>query len=132
MQAGKHPQAIATKVLLPRCVGLVERPRLLELVSQVQTKRLSVIKAPAGFGKTSLAVAWANRLLQGGNPVAWFSIDASDDEPTQFIFYVSHALQCACDAVGRSEIYTIGRFQGFRDTRMNGDAYDLRNCKAET
>jgi LuxR family maltose regulon positive regulatory protein len=66
MQAGKHPQPIATKVLPPRCAGLIERPRLLELVTQVPTKPLSVIKAPAGFGKTSLAVAWADRLLQSG------------------------------------------------------------------
>ena len=34
--AGKHPQAIATKVLPPRCAGLIVRPRLLELVTQVQ------------------------------------------------------------------------------------------------
>jgi LuxR family transcriptional regulator, maltose regulon positive regulatory protein len=107
MQAGRHPQVIATKLLPPRCVGLIERPRLLEFVPQVQTKRLSVIKAPAGFGKTSLAVAWADRLLQSGNPVAWLSIDANDDEPTQFIFYLSHALQRACDAVGRPAIDLI-------------------------
>ena len=66
MQASKRPQTIATKVLPPRCVGLIERPRLLGLVTQVQAKRLSVIKAPAGFGKTSLAVAWADRLSQSG------------------------------------------------------------------
>ncbi|MGD0532542.1 MAG: hypothetical protein ABSA62_09770 [Methyloceanibacter sp.] len=47
MQAGKHPQAMATKVLPPRCVGLIERPRLLELVTQVEMKPLSVIKAGA-------------------------------------------------------------------------------------
>ena len=58
MQAGEHPQVIATKLLPPRCVGLIERPRLLDLVPEVQTKRLSVIKAPAGFGKTSLAAEW--------------------------------------------------------------------------
>ena len=63
MRAGEHPQTIATKVLPPRCVGLIERPRLVDFVTQVQTKRLSVIKAPAGFGKTSLAVAWAERLV---------------------------------------------------------------------
>ena len=107
MQAGRHPQAIATKVLPPRCVGLIERPRLLELVTQVQTKRLSVIKAPAGFGKTSLAVAWADRLLQSGNSVAWFSIDANDNQPTQFLFYLSHALQHAHDGVGSPAIDLI-------------------------
>ena len=76
MQAGKHPQAIATKVLPPRGVGLIERPRLLELVTQVQTKRLSVIKAPAGFGKTSLAVAWASEGIRV-NAIApgWIATD---------------------------------------------------------
>jgi LuxR family transcriptional regulator, maltose regulon positive regulatory protein len=100
MQAGKHPQIIGTKVQPPRCVGLIERRRLLDLVTQVQTKRLSVIKGPAGFGKTSLAVAWADRLLQSGNSVAWFSIDANDNQPTQFLLYVSNALQRACDGLG--------------------------------
>jgi LuxR family maltose regulon positive regulatory protein len=107
MQAGKHPQIIATKVLPPRLVGLIERARLLELVTQVQTKRLSVIKAPAGFGKTSLAVEWANRLSQSGSSVAWFSIDAADNQPTQFLFYVSHALQRAHDGVASSAIDLI-------------------------
>jgi LuxR family transcriptional regulator, maltose regulon positive regulatory protein len=107
MQAGKRPQTIATKVLLPRCVGLIERPRLLELVTHAQAKRLSVIKAPAGFAKTSLALAWADRFLRSGNSVAWLSIDASDDQPTQFLFYVSHALQRARDGAGSLAIDLI-------------------------
>jgi LuxR family transcriptional regulator, maltose regulon positive regulatory protein len=107
MQTGTHPQTIATKVLPPRSVELIERPRLLELVSQIQLKRLSVIKAPAGFGKTSLAVAWAGRLLQSGSLVAWFSIDANDDQPNQFLLYVSQALQRACNGVGGHAIGLI-------------------------
>jgi LuxR family maltose regulon positive regulatory protein len=107
MQAGKHPSTIATKLLPPRCVGLIERPRLLELVTQVQTKRLSVIKAPAGFGKTSLAVEWAGRLAQSGDTVAWFSIDANDNQATQFLFYVSQALQRARDGLGSPAIDLI-------------------------
>ena len=92
MQAGKRPQTITTKVLPPRCVGLIERPRLLDLVTEVQTKRLSVIKAPAGFGKTSFAVAWADRLSQNGTSVAWFSIDLNDNQAnTIFILRISRA-----------------------------------------
>ena len=70
-------------------------------------KRLSVVKAPAGFGKTSLAAAWVERLLQSGNLVAWFSIDANDNQPTQFLFYVSHALKRARDGVGSPAIDLI-------------------------
>ena len=60
-------QLLATKILPPRCApGLIDRPRLLDLVAQVQTKQVAVIKAGPGFGKTSLAVAWAERLQQSG------------------------------------------------------------------
>src|SRR4029079_2417309 len=107
MRASKHAHAVATKVIPPRCVGLIERPRLLELVTQGHMKPLSVIKAPAGFGKTSLAVAWADRLLRSGNSVAVFSIDANDNEPTQFLFYVAHALHHAYEAPGRLAIDLI-------------------------
>jgi LuxR family transcriptional regulator, maltose regulon positive regulatory protein len=107
MQAGRHPQAIATKVQPPRGVGLIERSRLLELVAQVPMKPLSVIKAPAGFGKTSLAVAWTDQLLQSGYSVAWFSIDANDNELTQFLFYVCHALQRARHGVASLAIDLI-------------------------
>ena len=105
-QASVH-RAIATKVLPPRCVGLIQRPRLLDFVTHVQAKRLSVIKAPAGFGKTSLAVAWADRLSQSGTSVAWLSIDPNDNQATHFLFYVSHALQHAHDGVGSPAIDLI-------------------------
>jgi LuxR family maltose regulon positive regulatory protein len=79
----------------------------LDFVTHVQAKRLSVIKAPAGFGKTSLAVAWADRLSQSGTSVAWLSIDPNDNQATHFLFYVSHALQHARDGVGRPAIDLI-------------------------
>ena len=101
MKSGKYQQAIATKVLLPRDASLIERPRLLELVAQVREKRLSLIKAPSGFGKTSLAITWANRLARTRHRVAWFSIDKDDDEPSQFLFYLCHALRHACGDAGR-------------------------------
>jgi LuxR family transcriptional regulator, maltose regulon positive regulatory protein len=107
MQAGERPQTITTKVLPPRSVGLIQRPRLLDFVTQVQAKRLTVIKAPAGFGKTSLAVAWADRLSQGGTSVAWLSLDPNDNQATHFLFYVSQALQHAHDGVGSPAIDLI-------------------------
>ena len=99
MRPGKYP--IATKMLPPRDASLIDRPRLLELVAQVQEKRLSLIKAPSGFGKTSLAITWATSLEQAGHRVAWFSIDKDDDEPSQFLFYLCHALRHACGDTGQ-------------------------------
>jgi len=68
MQAGKHPQAIATKVLPPRCVGLIERPRLLELVTQVEMKPLSVIKAGAANYGVGLALSGRVRSRRNISP----------------------------------------------------------------
>jgi LuxR family transcriptional regulator, maltose regulon positive regulatory protein len=100
MLGGTQQQFLATKVVPPRCPGLIERPRLVGATSQLSEKRLAVLKGPAGFGKTSLAVTWLQRLQQSGNAVAWLTIDAEDDEPATFLFYVSHALQRACEGVG--------------------------------
>jgi LuxR family transcriptional regulator, maltose regulon positive regulatory protein len=107
MSPGRQLQFLATKVIPPRSAGLINRPRLINLVSQLQTKRLAVIKAPAGFGKTSVAAAWSERLRQDGHCVAWLTIDADDDDPPRFLFYVSQALQRACDAVGAAAIELI-------------------------
>jgi LuxR family maltose regulon positive regulatory protein len=106
-QARKQLQFLATKVVPPRGPGLIERPRLIAIISQPPAKRLTVIKAPAGFGKTSLATAWLERLRQGGNLVAWLAIDPDDDEPPHFLLYVCQALQRACDGVGLAAVGLI-------------------------
>jgi LuxR family transcriptional regulator, maltose regulon positive regulatory protein len=91
---------LATKIVPARPAGLVARPRLLAILSELPGKRVCVIKAPAGLGKTSLASAWAEQLGQNGHSVAWLTIDSDDDEATRFLFYVSQALQHACQGVG--------------------------------
>jgi LuxR family transcriptional regulator, maltose regulon positive regulatory protein len=100
-------QFLATKIIPPRSQGLIERPRLLGMSSQLSSKRLAVVKAPAGFGKTSLAVTWLEALQQSGNAAAWLTIDTDDDEPATFLFYVAHALQRAYDQVGAAAINLI-------------------------
>jgi LuxR family maltose regulon positive regulatory protein len=98
---------LATKILPTRFGGLVARPRLVAILSELPAKRLAVLKAPAGFGKTSLAAAWAEKLEQGGSYVGWLTIDSDDDEATRFLFYVSHALHHACPDVGAGAIELI-------------------------
>jgi LuxR family maltose regulon positive regulatory protein len=104
---GKQLQFLATKVVPPRCQGLIERPRLLGMISQLSGKRLAVIQGPAGFGKTSLAAAWMQELQRAGNAVAWLTIDPDDDEPTTFVFYVCHALRRASEGVGTAALDLI-------------------------
>jgi LuxR family maltose regulon positive regulatory protein len=100
-------QILATKIVPPRSQGLIERPRLLGKTSQLAEKRLAVVKAPAGFGKTSLAVTWVEALQQSGKAVAWLTINSDDDEPATFLFYVSHALQRGCEEVGTAALHLI-------------------------
>lgn len=101
MPEGKLPLLLTTKIVAPRVPpGLIDRPRLIELFEDAHCKRLIVIKAPAGFGKTSLAITWAERLRKEGNQVAWLALDADDDEPARFLYYVVHALRRACNSVG--------------------------------
>ena len=98
---------LATKIVPARPGGLVARPRLLAMLSGLPVKRLGVIKAPAGFGKTSLAAAWAEQLEQDGCAVAWLTIDSDDDEATRFLFYLSQALHHARPDVGAGAIELI-------------------------
>jgi ATP/maltotriose-dependent transcriptional regulator MalT len=104
--AGQLP-FLATKIVPARFGGLVARARLLAMLSELPSKRLGVIKAPAGFGKSSLAAALAEKLEQSGNLVGWLSIDSDDDEATRFLFYVSQALHHACPDVGADVIGLI-------------------------
>src|SRR6201998_662120 len=107
LPAGGPLPFLATKTVPARFRGLVARPRLLAILSELPAKRLGVIKAPAGFGKSSLAAAWAENLEQSGNCVGWLNIDSEDAEATRFLFYVSQALHHACPDVGADAIELI-------------------------
>jgi len=96
---------LATKIVPPRLpADLIDRPRLVGLAERAESKRLTVIKAPAGFGKTSLSLVWLDRLHANGARVAWLSLDAEDDEPARFLNYLAHALRRACGNVGATAI----------------------------
>lgn len=107
LPGGKRLPFLATKIVAPRSPGLIDRPRLLTIASQVPAKRLALIKAPAGFGKTSLAVSWSEWLTQRGSSVAWLAIDPDDDEPSRFLFYMIQAIRRAAPEVGEDALDLI-------------------------
>ncbi|MFM0504833.1 LuxR C-terminal-related transcriptional regulator [Paraburkholderia caffeinilytica] len=99
------PLLLASKIVPPRLpTGLIDRQRLACLVGQAETKRLTVVEAPAGFGKTSLVLSWLNHLRASGARVAWLSLDAEDDEPARFFHHLAHALRHACGDIGAPAI----------------------------
>ena len=91
--SSSHP-LFATKFLLPVSPHeLIARPRLLASLNAGLQRRLVLVSAAAGFGKTTLLASWVRSFAPGHPPVAWVSLDASDNAPVQFWMYVLTALE---------------------------------------
>jgi LuxR family maltose regulon positive regulatory protein len=72
---------------------LVPRPRLTEKLEWEPGRRLTLLSAPAGFGKTTLLNEWFGGRADGGRPVAWVSLDEGDNDPVRFLSYLVAALR---------------------------------------
>ncbi|MEX2598158.1 MAG: helix-turn-helix transcriptional regulator, partial [Dehalococcoidia bacterium] len=83
------------------------RPRLIERLDQGMERKLTLVSAPAGFGKTTLLAEWAGRRAAGQRPAAWLSLDESDNVPAVFWAYLLTALQRALPEVGESALAAI-------------------------
>lgn len=92
---------VATKLYVPKLRrGLVTRPRLVERLCRGAESRLTLVSAPAGFGKTTLLAEWLGGAPGEDRSVAWLSLDPADNEPASFWTYVVTALQTAVPGVG--------------------------------
>ena len=91
------PWLLRQKVTIPdRVSGYLHRPELVERAMPTRS-RVTVLKAPAGFGKTTLLAECCRRLCQDGIPTAWVSLDERDEscEPAILDTYIAFACQCA-------------------------------------
>jgi LuxR family maltose regulon positive regulatory protein len=92
---------LQTKLYIPLIrPNLVLRPRLTEQLDISLHRKLTLISAPAGFGKTTLVSEWVANLQSEAldsalpsNAVVWFSLDESDNDLTRFLTYFVSALQ---------------------------------------
>ena len=92
---------VETKLYRPRLRrSVVARPRLSGRLGLGSQGRLTLISAPAGFGKTTLLSVWLAGGAEGDGAVAWLSLDEGDREPVTFWSYVITALQTAVPEVG--------------------------------
>jgi len=89
---------LATKLYIPPLrPNVVSRPRLLERLNEGLHRKLILIAAPAGFGKTTLISEWVEGIER---PTAWLSLDEGDNDPTRFLRYLVAALQTIAPTIG--------------------------------
>ncbi|MDD5368857.1 MAG: BTAD domain-containing putative transcriptional regulator [Anaerolineaceae bacterium] len=96
---------IKTKLFIPhRHPGLVSRQHLFVKLEQGAQRALTLISAPAGYGKSTLLSEWIDSLQKAGSSppwaVCWFSLDPGDNDPIRFLTYLTTALEQAHPGVG--------------------------------
>src|SRR5260221_7405256 len=97
---------LTTKLYVPPArPEWVPRQRLIERLDQGIRRKLTLICAPAGYGKTTLITAWLHRLPERLNVtlrLAWLSLEQEDNDLTRFLTYFIAALQRIDEGIGRS------------------------------
>lgn len=98
---------LQTKLYVPPIRSeLVHRPRLIERLDQSTRSghKLTLVSAPAGFGKSTLVANW---IRKGHRPVAWLSLESSDNDPARFWSYVIAALQNVEPDIGQAALASL-------------------------
>ncbi len=96
----------------PSCAGhpsslLVARPHLLDQLTAWLDRRLILVSAPAGYGKTALASQWLDSV---DGAYAWLSLDEQDNDPATFLHYLVAAIRTVYhDSMGAIESVLLGR-----------------------
>ena len=109
------PRLLATRFHIPTPrTGLVARPRLLEQLQRGldENRKLTLISAPAGYGKTTLVAEWFARLASKAETaqtrIGWLSLNETDNTLVRFMEYFIAALQQVDDALGQRALSLLG------------------------
>ncbi len=104
LRASTNP-LLQTKLAPPRLQPpLVPRTALIARLEQGSAGKLTLIAAPAGYGKTTLVAQW---LAAHDRPVAWVSLDAGDNDPVRFWTYVITACRALDPGLGKSALAAL-------------------------
>jgi LuxR family maltose regulon positive regulatory protein len=123
---------LETKLHVPRGRrGLVPRPRLVGRLGRAGESALTLVSAPAGFGKTTLLTEWLAAAPAEGLPLAWLSLDPRDNDPASFWTYLVAALQTAEPGVGAGALAQLESAQAPMDTVLATLINDLHALPAE-
>ncbi|MFZ5920956.1 MAG: LuxR C-terminal-related transcriptional regulator [Chloroflexota bacterium] len=118
---------LRTKISIPPArQQRVERPRLVERIGAGMKRALTLVVAPAGFGKTTLVAEWARTASM---PIAWLSLERADRAPERFLSYLICALQRVSPQTGQTALAMLHGGQA-----VNGEAilFSLLNDLNET
>lgn len=93
-------QILATKIYMPAPrPHTVSRARLSDQLDAGLHGKLTLVSAPAGFGKTTVVTEWITAVKR---PTAWLSLDEDDSNPVRFLRYIIAALQTIAPEMGKS------------------------------
>jgi LuxR family maltose regulon positive regulatory protein len=99
---------LKTKLYVPRThPNLVPRPRLGKLLTEGMSRKLTLVYAPAGFGKTTLLSEWRMVHLGSEYPLAWVSLEEADNDPMRFLSYLVVALQTIEADIGEVALLSL-------------------------
>jgi len=102
----QHSELLRTKFHVPRPgPSVVPRPQLAERLDEAEHSKLTLLSAPAGFGKTTLLGRW---IAGNERRVSWLALDERDNEPSRFWRYFVAALQVIEPELGEN---TLGLLQ---------------------
>ncbi|MCD6400357.1 MAG: hypothetical protein J7L73_00360 [Anaerolineales bacterium] len=91
---------LKTKLFIPPLrEGNISRRRLIELVNKNIKEKVLLVSAPAGYGKTTLLAEW---VTQTKFPVAWLSLDATENNPISFLTYIISSVQSNYEDLGNA------------------------------
>ena len=106
-------QVLSTKLYIPPIhSSLVRRPRLVECLENGYQagRRVTLICAPAGFGKTTIVREWI-KATEPGKPFGWLSLDDGDNDPVRFLIYLVSAIQKVKAEMGQTILASLNSSQ---------------------
>jgi len=127
-----HDQLMTTKLAHPPArPALVPRPRLMNRLEAGLQRKLTLIAAPAGYGKTTLVSAWHATAPGSAWPLAWLSLDVGDNDPVRFWSYAIAALQTLHAGLGADALALLQSPQDMsmpprRSFRMSGRLHSTK------
>lgn len=96
---------LRTKLFIPQVrPSLVPRPRLFQKLDRALHSKMSLVSAPAGYGKTTLVADWVNNSPSAArhSRICWLSLDENDNDLVRFLSYVTGALNAIITNSGQS------------------------------